>query len=141
MKPYKRPLSRGMRLAAWAAFGHVGFELFGLALMVGQSAPAQSFIVGMGLEMGAVVGLGILMLRGMRIAYVVLAACGVVRLLVGALALDAVMTGEVERVDPLLLWGMLIAIPFAFGWIIGLIASWRAGRPGAAAIEAGVRDA
>jgi len=130
-----------MRLAAWAAIGHVSCELLVLVLMVGQSAPGRSFVVAMAVEMSAVVGLGVLMFRGAGIGYVVMGAYGVVRLLLGALAVDAVITGEIERVDPLFIWGVLIAMPFALAWIIGLIAGWRAGRRGAGTAEPGVRAA
>ena len=89
--------------------------------------------------MGAVVGLGVLMFRGVGIGYVVMGVYGIVRLLLSALAVDAVATGEIERVDPLLIWGILIAMPFALAWIVGLLAVWRAGRRAASTAESRVR--
>jgi hypothetical protein len=140
VKRYQRPLTLGMRLAAWATVAHAGCELVVLSVMVRQSLPGFALLEVMAVEMIATVALGLLMFRGLVVGYFVMGVYGIVRLFIGALAAYAIVSGEVERVDPLLVLGMLIAVPFAIGWIIGAIAVWRAGRRSAREVRSVVGD-
>ena len=126
LKLYERPVTLGMRLAAWATVAHPVVELLVLLVMIRQSAPGSSFLGAMAVEMSATLVLGLSMFRSVVIGYFVMGAYGMLRLLIAALAGYAIVTGEVGRVDPLLILGMVIAIPFALGWVVGLVAVWRA---------------
>jgi hypothetical protein len=139
MQLYQRPLTFGMRLAAWATATHAGCELLLLLVMIRQSAPGLAFLAGMGVEIGATVILGLLMFHGVVISYFVMGVYGILRLLIGGLAGYAIATGEVERVDPLLIMGMLIATPFALGWITGVVAVWQARQRSAHTLKSAAR--
>jgi hypothetical protein len=128
VKPFERPLTRGMKVAAWTTLAYAGFEVMVLPMMVRRTAAGWHFTGSTALHVGLTIIWATLMFRGLVVSYYGMGLYGMWRLLLAAVALGAVVTGMAERLGDIWVLGMLVATPFAIGWIIGLIAVRRAGR-------------
>ena len=124
-----------MRIAAWTTVAYAGFEFMVLPMMVRRTAAGWHVTSSTALQVGLTILLAVMMFRGLVVSYYGMGLYGIWRLVLAAVGVGAVVTGMAERFGYIWVWGMLVATPFAVGWLVGLIAVRRAGRRRAANSE------